>query len=469
MRIQVGIPAAASVLFVVFLAFPMGWILSQASLTVGFGIGLILAVLICAIASNQLALYLLLFSMLLGPEVILGELLAGATVGRGLTFRLDDFLLGIVGLAWLAKTALYKELGFVFRTPFNRPMAAYALAAFLATGLGMIAGRVNVLDGSLFILKYIQYFVIYFMVVNNLRERRQFERFLLALLATAAIVSVIGVLQIPSGARISAPFEGKGGEPNTFGGYLLLMLALVAGLYLTSESLRKKFQFAGLAFLIVLPLLFTLSRASYVALILLAGALFIFSDRKRLLASVFAFVLAISPLLAPKAVVDRILFTVTQPVHRDQVQVGGVRLDTATSARVRDWGRVVFEDWPTHPVFGFGVTGYRFLDAQYPRVLAETGVVGLFTFLWLQVSLFAQARTVLRAAREPLFKGVALGFLVGFIALLVHSIGANTFIIVRIMEPFWFLAGMVVMIPELERRPAVEAARTGTREFRSPV
>jgi hypothetical protein len=39
--------------------------------------------------------------------------------------------------------------------------------------------------------------------------------------------------------------------------------------------------------------------------------------------------------------------------------------------------------------------------------------------------------------------------LTGFIALIVHSIGTNTFIIVRIMGPFWVLAGLVMMIPVL--------------------
>lgn len=465
---RVGTATAVSLVFAVVLAFLMSWVLAQVSLVLGLGIGLVLTILIAAIASNELALYLLIFAMLLGPEVIVGGLVPGTTTGRGLTFRLDDVLLVIVGLAWLAKTALYKELGLVFRTPLNRQMATFAFAAFFATGLGIIAGRVDGLAGSLFVLKYIQYFVIYFMVGNNLRERRQFERFLLVLLSTAAIASLIGILQIPSGQRVSAPFEGTRAEPNTFGGYLVLMLALAAGLYLVSESLRRKFLLACLAILITLPLLFTLSRASYVALIPLAGALFAFSDRKRLLASLFALGLALTPLLAPKAVVDRVFYTFTQPAHRDQVQVGGIRLDTATSARVKDWGQAVLEDWPTHPLFGFGVTGYRFIDAQYPRVLAETGAVGLLAFLWLQLSLFRQARTVLRTARDPLFKGVSLGFLAGFIALVAHSMGANTFIIVRIMEPFWFLAGMVVVIPELERQPAIEARPAETRHFYSP-
>ncbi len=45
------------------------------------------------------------------------------------------------------------------------------------------------------------------------------------------------------------------------------------------------------------------------------------------------------------------------------------------------------------------------------------------------------------------YLGISKGFLAGFFAMLVHAIGANTFIIVRIMEPFWFLTAIVVMIP----------------------
>jgi len=37
-----------------------------------------------------------------------------------------------------------------------------------------------------------------------------------------------------------------------------------------------------------------------------------------------------------------------------------------------------------------------------------------------------------------------LGFLLGFLALLVHAIGSNTFLTVRIMEPFWLFAALVV-------------------------
>jgi hypothetical protein len=44
---------------------------------------------------------------------------------------------------------------------------------------------------------------------------------------------------------------------------------------------------------------------------------------------------------------------------------------------------------------------------------------------------------------------------------LFHAIGANTFIIVRIMEPFWFVAAMVMMIPSLQKHGTGEGAEKG--------
>lgn len=452
-----------ALLFAALAALGMGLLLVNVTPPLALGIGLGLVVLVIAIASDELALYLLIFSMLLGPEFIVGEIGKGATLERGLTFRLDDVLIVIIGLAWLAKTAVNKDLGLFLKTPLNRPIAAYSCAAIFATGLGMIAGRVQVLGGTLFVMKAIQYFVIYFMVVNNLRERKQFERFLVAILVTAAIASLIGILQIPSGLRVSAPFEGGGGEPNTFGGYLVLMLALVAGLYLTSKSSGKKFLLPGLAVLIFVPLLFTLSRASYVALIPLAACLWLYSERKLLVGSVLACSVVLAPFFLPKAVVHRVRYTFTQPVQPTQTVVGGVRLDTSTSARVESLQEVVSVDWPKHPVFGYGVTGSHFIDSQYLRVLVESGLVGLLTLVWLQISLFRRARDVLRQTQDPLFKGVTLGFLTGFIALVVHALGTNTFIIIRIMEPFWFLAGMIIIIPQLEQLHTPPAENAGVR------
>ena len=48
------------------------------------------------------------------------------------------------------------------------------------------------------------------------------------------------------------------------------------------------------------------------------------------------------------------------------------------------------------------------------------------------------------ALTDPVLRGAALGTLCGFGGLLVHAVGTNTFIIVRIMEPFMILTGLVL-------------------------
>jgi O-antigen ligase len=160
--------------------------------------------------------------------------------------------------------------------------------------------------------------------------------------------------------------------------------------------------------------------------------------------------LLISPLFLPTPVKDRMLYTFTQPEQGGQIVVGEVRLDTSTSARLKSW-REAMADWTRHPLLGHGVTGYKFVDAQLPRVLAETGILGLAAFLYLLFSIGKLARENLRHLTTPFARGITIGFIAGFVGLLVHAVGANTFIIVRIMEPFWFFAGIVVVLPMLEQ------------------
>ena len=84
------------------------------------------------------------------------------------------------------------------------------------------------------------------------------------------------------------------------------------------------------------------------------------------------------------------------------------------------------------------------MDAMYPRVLTETGLLGLVAFLVLIGSLVHMGVASYRHATDPFSRGVALGFLLGLAGLLVHAIGSNAFLIVRIMEPFWLFAALVV-------------------------
>ena len=437
-------------LIIVGATFLGGIFITKVSTGAAFFMIAALVISVASFLSAEVALYVLIISMLLSPEFIVGGITGKAALGRGITLRFDDILLVIIGFSWFLKTAIKKELGLFLRTPLNRPIAYYLVVCLVATLFGFMMGRVEGLTGFFFVLKYFEYFIVYFMVVNHLREKRQIERFVAVMLIVCLIVCLVAIFQIPAGGRVSAPFEGAEGEPNTLGGYLVLMLSITLGLLLTYGSKKQKGLFAALAFFIVIPLLATLSRSSWVALGPMLLALIYFTKRKMLIIVPLIVMLLLSPFVLPSNVKERALFTFTQQQERGQIEIGGVRIDTSASARLSSWKNVLTKDFITHPVLGYGVTGYRFLDAQYPKVLVETGIFGFAFFIWLLAAVFKNALYAYQNTSDPLFSGLSLGYLAGFIAMLVHAIGANTFIIVRIMEPFWFLTAIIIMIPTIE-------------------
>jgi len=408
------------------------------------------AVFMLVFVRTEIGIYLAVLSMLLSPEFVLG---GGSALAerREIVLRAEDLLLIIIALSWLAKTAVNKELGLVAKTPLNGPIVAYMLVTTIATLVGFLAGTVKTVAGFLYVLKYLEYFFVYYMVVNNVQDRAQAWRLVRVAFFTAVVVSLIGLAQIPSGQRVSTPFEGEAGEPNTFGGYMLFMMALAAGPLL--ESRRPRIRALGLGFLglAALPFLFTLSRASYIGVFPLVGTLALLSSRRRLMVGVLVLLLIGSPVVAylfPAPVVKRVLYTFEPEVGQPTVKLGRVGLDPSTSARLLSF-REALEAWKERPILGYGVTGFRFLDAQYPRTLVETGLVGLVVFLWLVWSVLRSGHRAFRALVDPVERGLALGFLAGTVGLLTHAVGSNTFIIVRVMEPFWFFAGIVVMLPHL--------------------
>src|SRR5262245_49252162 len=161
--------------------------------------------------------------MLLSPQLGTG---AGVAEGRRIVIRSEDLLLLVVAFSWLAKTAVNKELGLTLKTPLNRPILAYVAATGIATLIGYLTGTVAGYGGAFYVLKYIEYFIVYYMVVNNLVDRRQAWRFVTAAFMTAVIVSLIGLTQIPSGARVPAPCREEERAQHACGGPPPLLLAV---------------------------------------------------------------------------------------------------------------------------------------------------------------------------------------------------------------------------------------------------
>ena len=398
-----------------------------------------------AFIDTDLALIILIFSMLLSPEFRTGDI-----PGRSVVIRAEDVLLFIVFFGWISKTAINKDLGLLRKTALNAPIFFYLLICLLSSLISVLT-RVNLAHISFFhLLKYLEYFLLYFMVVNNLRTKEQARRFVFFLLVTCMIVSVWAIFQIPGGERLSAPFEGKGGEPNTFAGYLLLMIALITGLLVFSETLTVRLAYAGMMCVALVTFVFTLSRGGWLGFFPMILIFLLLGRRMKipLILILLAGIIAL-PSVIPRKAQDRFHATFN-PEKTVDILGKEYTIAESAAARIESWG-VAFEKLRQRPLFGHGVPSGWTVDSQYTRVLGEVGLLGFAVFVWMLTVLFRCGLRTYRAVRDdPFAEGVSLGFIAGLSGLVVMGFSAAVFIIIRIMEPFWFLAAIVVALPELE-------------------
>jgi len=408
---------------------------------------------ILAFIHSDWAMGLLIVAMLLSPELDLG----GLSRQQDITIRIEDLLIVVFMFGWLARIAVTKGLIFIRRMPLNRFILLYCIVFTIATLKGMIMENVTPLKGLFFMFKYIEYFIVFYLASSIIHNEKQMGGFLKIFLLVFVIVDIYAYSQIGHIDRISAPFQHGSGEPNTLGGYQVLMLGILLGV-LTQLDLRQwKWPLMALAVFTLIPLGYTLSRASYMALVPMYLTLIIFNkfSTKNILISVLLLGMVFFFIFKPDNIIHRLNETFV-PEYQENiptVKILGVSLGASPSARVNDWISL-FHDWTKRPFLGYGLTGTRFVDGQYIKVFVETGLLGFTVFILLIVTIFRQTLKIYKNTKNRLYKGLSLGFLAGHVGMIFHAISANTFIIIRIMEPYWFLAGMVMVIPYLDRSEA---------------
>lgn len=403
----------------------------------------------------KLSLVLLVFSMLLSPEIGLG----GVGGGRAVVVRYDDILLIIIFLSWFARTALYKDKPFITSTPVQTPVLLYTVLCVSSTAFGVIRGDLNAATSFFYVLKYVQYFLLFFMTVNVVDSEEEVRKYLRYGLFVAVLVTFYAYFFYYSSgadARATAPFEAAIGdvgrsEPASLGGYYLIVFGVL--LALLTEARGYVFLAAlGLLTFMFPAFLLTFSRSSYIGFAVMIPALFFLSRKRRLLMfGLFSggfIAVSLLPGISGK-VVDRITMTYKGVYATQSFEVGtrgGLKLEESAAARVYSLKRVLFEKLPKYPLFGWGVTGVGLGDTQYALILGELGLLGAGLFMWLIYRLFYTAKFVFGAYSDPVPRALALGFMLSIAGLLFQALGVNTFIIVRIMEPFWFVAALLSVL-----------------------
>jgi len=134
MRINWQEPKAVAtiiILAVIIIAVFLGKTITGYSYKVAIALALSALIFVLTFINTDAGLAVLIFSMLLSPEIMIGQL-----PGRDIIIRFDDLLLMVITLAWLAKAAINKGLALFIKTPLNKAIGVYIMICLIATSRG---------------------------------------------------------------------------------------------------------------------------------------------------------------------------------------------------------------------------------------------------------------------------------------------------------------------------------------------
>jgi putative inorganic carbon (HCO3(-)) transporter len=388
---------------------------------------------------------------------------------------LSEALLAMVLAAWLMRMVARHEIR-VALPPLGLPMLLF-LGAVLLSLLPAESLQYSAKE----VIKWIEVLALYLLVSNEMDER-WIRALVLTFLVTGALAAVQGIYQFlfqvgPEGFILFDRFMrayGTFDQPNPYGGYLGLTLPLAMGLVAGGllrvacpspsprssrpSPSREKVTPAwwillagGSAALMLAALIMTWSRGAWLgfgaAVVVMAMAVVVRSGRGAVLGAVFGLLAAYVLLAGGLA---RVPPSITQRFgdfvpYLGVLDVQGMEITDANFAvleRVAHW-QAAWQMWTDYPWLGVGIGNYEPAYSRYalpfwPQALghahnyylniaAETGVIGLLSYLLLWGAALVLAWRVVRRA-SGWYWGVSLGVLGVLVHLSVHNVFDNLFV-----------------------------------------
>ena len=305
---------------------------------------------------------------------------------------------GVGGFFWLLRTHLtdtWKEQ----RWPLGIPFVLFVLACLIAV---VNAYDVNYSYKS---LKKLLEFLIFFWVLNCVRENSLRNSLSLTLIASAPVASLFGFYQVWQ-ASVWLPIsrvEGTLSTYMTFAG-LLMMVEVLALAYVIFCQSTQNWVWASIG-IILYCLLLTLTRQAWLGLTV--GILFlIFYWRKKIFLFVPFIFMAIF-LLSPDKVKKRVLETTTPCLTYQECQASkSANWELAMRTNLWQFGWKVFKDYPVtgcgfrcvdlihnqyvdpYPHEHGSVRHLRGMHNNFIQIAIDTGILGLATWLGIWASFF---------------------------------------------------------------------------------
>jgi len=332
-----------------------------------------------------------------------------------------------------------------------------AIGLFLYACLISIASSVFIEQSwHNFLTKTLEWFIVYFLVLEVFTKKRHIDIALGIFLITAGSTVLDSLVQfyithkdiffghiLQQGARVTASFR----TPNGLGSYLTILIPLLGAFCLSREV--TKLRRVGCAVLLALSIwsvILTFSRGSWVGI----GCGIIFLVVLQGKGNIRKFIAGFTILV--------ILCSISVLAYQ---KFSGVKVLERNSQgwRMEVWQRSI-QMIKDRPLVGHGINTYMNIFQQYRwstqieptyahncylQLAVETGVLGLAAFLYLLSCFFKE---LLRGidCKTPRQEGrpILVGLVCGIMAFLVHSFFDTSFYSLKLSVYLWIMIGIAV-------------------------
>ena len=316
-----------------------------------------------------------------------------------------------------------------------------------------------------FLTKTLEWFIVYFLVVEVFHEERHIYIVLILFLVTSLATALDSIIQfyvthkdifggqsISLGGRPTAAFK----TANGLGGYLTIAIPLIFAAILLKRKENQHRVLISVVFLCALwSLILTFSRGAWLG-IFLGGVLMLFiflfhREKPKLYLSLGLFLIIV------------FLYMLLGLILAGSIDSGLLTRIGTIQWRIDIW-RDSVQMIKDNLLFGHGINTYMKLFETYRagtagsnptyahncyiQLAAETGLVGLFAFLWIIVELFRKTIICLDRywANNYNLTILSVGLISGIFAFLVHSLFDTHFYSLQLSVYLWFIIGVHVAI-----------------------
>jgi len=366
--------------------------------------------------------------------------------------------------------SLFKTSFKFINNPIHRPLGFW----IIISAISVLVSPYSKLSFTAFLGKNLQNAFIFFNFVEAISTKKRLKIFLCSLFISYSIVCLSGINQyffhqdfirwnVLQQGRINSCFRA----PNDFAAYIVMVLPILLNLYLVLNknfsiaipSFLSKKRISGLLLKIIIFFMFlmsvyclglTFSRGAWLAfgfsLISLGICSRKFFGKLMVMGSIF-FVFFVLKLISEREFMDK--------------------TNLFDSFGRESYWREALTIIKDYPFFGVGLNaysmvakGYHFSWGGYPhncylQMAAEMGLFGLAIFGWMIVILFKEAYKNFLEIKDPLWKAVFFGTVIGFGSFLIHSFFDTFFYSVQLGSLMWVIMGLIVAIQNIASKEKV--------------